>query len=57
MVRRLAHGNHSADVEWMHMEENISHDTAATGRGVLGTEDTTLIEMVEPISFAAAGDR
>ena len=31
--------------------------SAATGSEGLGTDDTTLIEGVEPRSFAAAGDR
>ena len=35
------------------MEDN-QPESVATGR--LGTDDTTLIEVVDPSSFAAAGD-
>ena len=38
------------------MEENHS-ESAASGSGGLGADDTTLIEGVGPSSFAAAGDR
>ena len=31
--------------------------SAARASGGMGTEDTTMIERVEPTSFAAAGDR
>ena len=40
----------------MHLEENQS-ESAATCSGGMGTDDTTLIEVVEPSSYAAAGDR
>ena len=40
----------------MHMEESQS-ESAATCSGGTGTDDTTFIEVVEPSSFAAAGDR
>ena len=38
------------------MEQN-QHGSAATGSGGIGTQDTTLIERVEPSSVVAAGDR
>ena len=40
----------------MHKEEN-QPGSAATGSGGLGTDDTTLIESVEPSSSVAAGYR
>ena len=40
----------------MQMEEH-QPGSAATGRGGMGTDDTTLIERVEPSSFVAAADR
>ena len=41
---------------WMHMEEN-QPGSATTGRGGVGTDDTTLIKVVEPSSCVLAGDR
>ena len=38
------------------MEEN-QRGSAASGGGGLGTDDTTLIEVVEPTSSVASGDR
>ena len=38
------------------MEQN-QHGSGATGSGGIGTQDTTLIERVEPSSVVAAGDR
>ena len=46
---------HSSELEWVHMEEN-QPESAATGGG-WSTDDTTLIEGVEPSSCAAPGDR
>ena len=36
---------------------NISSDLLFTGRERVGTDDTTLMERVEPSSFVAAVDR
>ena len=42
--------------EWMRMEETQT-GFAATGSGGLGIDGTTFIEVVEPSSFVAVGDR
>ena len=44
----------SQELEWM---ERNQHGSDATGSGGIGTQDTTLIERVEPSSVVAAGDR
>ena len=36
--------------------EEHQPESAAAGSGRVGTDNTTLIERVEPISFGAAGD-
>ena len=46
----------SQELEWKHMERH-QPGPAATGSGGLCTDDTTLIESVEPSSFDSAGDR
>ena len=46
----------SEELEWVHTEEN-QLGSVATGSGSVGTEDTTLMERVEPSSLVAAGDR
>ena len=40
----------------MHIEEH-QPGSATTGRGGMGTDDTTLIERVEPNSYVAASGR
>ena len=46
----------SQALEWMHVEEN-QLGSAATAGGGLGTDDTTVIEVVQPSLLVAAGDR
>ena len=48
-------GDLSQELEWMPVEENQPR-SGATGSGSVGTENTTLIAIVEPSSFRAAGD-
>ena len=48
--------NMSPELEWMRMEET-QIGSAAAGCGGLGPDDTTMIEVVEPSSFEAAGHR
>ena len=48
--------HHSPELEWMHTEEH-QPGSAATGGGGMETDDTTLIDWVDPSSFAAAGVR
>ena len=45
----------SMELEWMQMEEPPP-ESAATGSGRAGTDETTLIQREEPISFVAAVD-
>ena len=46
----------SQELEWMQVEEHLA-ELAATGSGGMGTDVTTLIEVVEPSSVAAVGGR
>ena len=44
----------SQELEWMQVEEHLP-ESAATGGGRVGTDETTLIERVEPSAVCCSG--